>query len=316
MSARLSGNGPRDGLGAEKRQRLRVAVLLASDLAACLLAWVIAVALSAWAGRFEWSAFVPLSTLGGTVFTLMSLLVLGALAFNGQYVKRSAFWEETRVIWRYALTAALVNFALNFLVQVSYTRTVQVLAWLFIMVNMPIGRLVAREVMIRAGWWKRQALMVGDGDNARHAARTLSAERHMGIELVTSIEHAAPARAVVQAARDHDCEIIVIALDDGAAAQLTQLTATLHERAFEVLVVPALRGLPVEGIQPVHFFSDDLLFLRVQHRLLSFSARLLKRSFDVVASTFLLVALAPLMAWVAWRIWRADGGPVIYTHAR
>ena len=92
--------------------------------------------------------------------------------------------------------------------------------------------------------------------------------------------------------------------------------ASLHEQAFEIFVVPALRGFPVQGMQAMHFFSNDVLLLRVQHRLFSVGARLMKRSFDVVASTALICMLSPLMAWVAWRIWREDGGPVFYIQAR
>ncbi len=319
------------------KRRIRMALLLTGDLAASLLAWIMAVAISSWAGRFEWTALVPLATLGGTVFTLMSLLVVGALAFNGQYGRRSAFWEEVRVIWRYVATAALVNFALNFLVQVNYTRTVQVLAWLFILINVPVGRLVARSILIRYGLWKRKALILGDGENADQARNALRAERHMGIDIVAAMRADGSIVALgdtgvviaevesIAGGLDHDldavangldCEVIVVALEEGASPDFARITASLHEQAYEIFVVPALRGIPVQGLQAVHFFSDDVLFLRVQHKLFGFGAKLIKRSLDIIASLALMVMLSPLMAWVCWRIWREDGGPVLYSHPR
>ena len=255
-------------------RRIRMAVLLVGDLAASLLAWIMAVAISAWAGRFEWTAFVPVATLGGTVFTMMSLLVVLALAFNGQYGRRLAFWEEVRVIWRYAVTAALVNFALNFLVQVSYTRTVQVLAWFFIMINVPVGRLVARGILIRYGLWKRRAIIVGEGENAAHARDALRDEKHMGIDVVASVQadgslafHGQTSRADLPAemmslrvsdnldavAMALGCEVIVVAPDEGVSPDFLRITAPLREGTFEIFVVPALRGIPVQGLQAVHF---------------------------------------------------------------
>lgn len=41
-----------------------------------------------------------------------------------------------------------------------------------------------------------------------------------------------------------------------------------------------------------------------------------KRTLDVIFAAFLSVLLAPLMAWVAWRIWRAQDGPVFYVAKR
>ena len=221
---------------------------------------------------------------------------------------------------------------LNFLLQVSYTRTVQVVAWVFIFVNVPMGRLAARELLIRFGHWERKALIVGDGDNALNARAALLGERHMGIEVVActnpvgalSMTSAGPSNGLVPhdgkgieaLAAQLGCEVIVVALDDGVSVDLARITASLHEQAFEIFVVPALRGFPVQGMQAMHFFSNDVLLLRVQHRLFSVGARLMKRSFDVVASTALICMLSPLMAWVAWRIWREDGGPVFYIQAR
>jgi undecaprenyl-phosphate galactose phosphotransferase len=323
----LSAHGIRSRLG---RQRLRTALLLGADLFALLMAWVLAVAISAWVGRFQWEALVPLTTVAGTVFTLLSLLVVATLALGGQYVKRVAFWEETRLVWRYAATAALLNFALNFFLQVAFTRTVLVLAWLFVFINIPLGRLIAREWLIRLGAWKRRALLVGDGALTQEVYEAVRHERHVGIDIagVVGADTAACQLALpgvpVHALDDRlealagqlGCEVIVLVLDDRLQAQAAALASSLHAHALEVFVVPPLQGLPVQGMQAQHFFSNDVLFLRLQHKLLSPTARWLKRLFDIAASLGLLVVLSPLMAFVAWRIWREDGGPVLYTQPR
>ncbi|EFK95160.1 undecaprenyl-phosphate galactosephosphotransferase, partial [sediment metagenome] len=231
---------------------------------------------------------------------------------------------------------ALANFAVNFFVQVSFTRTVTLLAWLLVALLLPIGRIAAREWMIPVGLWRRKALVVGEGENAREAIAALQRERHMGIEVAGTTTFmsgriVAPAtdtdeygsipadlmtQGVESLARQLDCDVIVVALDEEARGRAAQLVRTLHAQQFEVFVVPSLEGLPVHGMQPQHFFSNDVLILRLQHKLLSPVSRGLKRSLDVVLAGSALLVFSPLMAWVAWRIWHEDGRPVVFSHAR
>ena len=41
-----------------------------------------------------------------------------------------------------------------------------------------------------------------------------------------------------------------------------------------------------------------------------------KRTLDVLASGLGLVLLSPVLVWVAWLVWRHDGRPVLFAHAR
>lgn len=319
-----------------RARRLRASAILFADLAAFFIAWLQAYFAAGWADRALGNQWFPLSSMAGTVFTVMALLVVMALALSGQYARRAAFWEETRVVWHYAVMAALVNFSLNFLVQVSYTRTLIVLAWLFALVNVPIARLVAREWLIGLGLWKRKALVVGDGHNAAEACHALRGERNMGVEVAGLVGAAdSPGALSLQAqvlegqvriiddgteieaaAHRLGCSVIVVAQDEGVQGSAAAIVSRLHDARFEVFVVPPLQGLPVHSMQAQSFFSNDVLLLRVQHKLLSPFARLLKRAIDIVCASILLISFAPLMAVVAWRIRREDGGPVFYTQPR
>ena len=331
--------------------RVRQAALMGADAAALFLAWLIAVALAAWQQRALWARdWFPLLTISGRLYTLMALLVMAGLILGGQYMRRTAFWEETRVIWRQALLAALVNFALNFFLQVTNTRTLPVLAWGLVLVLLPLARLLAREILIGLGWWSRAVLIVGTGGTAWEAAEAIRRERHLGLRIAgfAEIGHGQAARmpeppntqqwfpnrpewaknlpvhaiapnalhSVVPVARRLCCEAIVVALDGAVPPRLASLVGRLHARQFEVFVAQTLQGLPVQGMQAQHFFSNDVLFLRLQHQLLSPFARTVKRGMDVCFSALLLLALSPLMAWAAWRIWREDGAPVFYRQRR
>lgn len=316
--------------------RVRGAALLMADMLALFAGWMLAVSAAHVLGRAGPSSWLPPATPGGVVYSLMCLLALVFLAINGQYGRRAAFWEEIRIAWRTIGLMALGNFALNFFAQIGSVRLVPLMAWALVALLLPVGRLAMREALIRAGLWRRKALVVGEGPNARAVCQALQQERNMGMEIVgvasfdgarmtlddpdTDETGGIPAYFLDQdvegLARELGCEAIVVALDENGRGRVAQLVSALHAQRFEVFVVPELGGLPVHGLQAQHFFSNDMLFLRLRHSLLSpFSGRL-KRFLDVVIAGSMMLALVPLMAWVAWRIWREDGAPVLYTQCR
>jgi undecaprenyl-phosphate galactose phosphotransferase len=332
--------------------RIRAAALLTADAGSLLCAWLMAVALASWAGRSWWGwEWNPLLTLGGRLYTLMALLVLAGLAMNGQYARRVAFWEETRIVWRYALLAALANFALNFFLQVTNTRTLPVLAWLWALVLLPLARLLAREVLIGLGCWWRAVLIVGAGHTAWEAAEAIRRERHLGLHIAGFAQTSdAPSSPSAQPGQCSDpgrewthglpvyaaqpdpaqdaasglellahrlgCEALVVVLSGAVPPALAALIGRLHAQQFEIFTAQALQGLPVQGLKAQHFFSNDVLFLHLRPRLFSPLARTVKRGTDVAGSALLLLILSPLMAWAAWLIWREDGAPVLYRQRR
>ncbi|MDR2991713.1 MAG: exopolysaccharide biosynthesis polyprenyl glycosylphosphotransferase [Burkholderiaceae bacterium] len=332
--------------------RLRAAALLTADAGSLLCAWLIAVALASWAGRSWWAReWDPLLTLSGRLYALMALLVLAGLAMNGQYARRAAFWEETRVAWRYALLAALTNFALNFFLQVTNTRTLPVLAWLWALGLLPLARLLAREALIGLGCWWRAVLIVGVGHTAWESAEAIRRERHLGLHVAGFVQTSdVPPSSPLPIEQRHDpdpewahglpvyvarsdpaqdaasgvellahrlgCEAIVVVLSGAVPPALAALVGRLHAQQFEIFTAQALQGLPVQGLKAQHFFSNDVLFLHLRHQLFSPLARTVKRGADVVLSALLLLILSPLMAWAAWLIWREDGAPVFYHQRR
>ena len=91
----------------------------------------------------------------------------------------------------------------------------------------------------------------------------------------------------------------------------------LSLRYGDVDIVSPMRGLPLVGAQATHYFGHDVLTLRLYNNLARPWPRLIKRAFDLVVISALLVVSAPLFAFIAWRIRSdGDGGPVFYGHTR
>lgn len=65
-----------------------------------------------------------------------------------------------------------------------------------------------------------------------------------------------------------------------------------------VSVIPTLRGMPLDSIDMSFIFSHEVMIFRVQHNLAKWSSRLLKRSFDIIASLGIIITLSPLLLFI------------------
>jgi Undecaprenyl-phosphate galactose phosphotransferase WbaP len=68
-------------------------------------------------------------------------------------------------------------------------------------------------------------------------------------------------------------------------------------------------------MEMTHFFTHEVLMLTARNNLARPIPRLLKWLFDIAGSLTLLVLLAPLLAYLSWRI-RQTGGAAIFSHMR
>jgi undecaprenyl-phosphate galactose phosphotransferase len=209
---------------------------------------------------------------------------------------------------------------------------VAITAWALTLLLLPLARVLMRELLDHLGWWKLSALMVGSGSYAREAFQAIAQERHLGLQVgaIVTLEPTPAAsqdkdwgvpmhsamEGIEAVARRLQCSTIVVALDERDQSQLAGIVNALHPQQFQVFVVPPISGLPVQGMQAQHFLSNDTLLLRVQQDLMKPRSQFIKRSLDVMLSCAGLLALSPLLALVAWRIWREDGAPVLYRQPR
>ena len=109
---------------------------------------------------------------------------------------------------------------------------------------------------------------------------------------------------------------VVVALELDEMLGREGLIESLSFYHGDIDVISPLKGLPINNTRVSHFFSRDILSLRIHNNLARPWPQLVKRAFDLVAASVLLLFLAPLLALVALRIRLADGGGVIFAHTR
>lgn len=323
-------------LSGRLRGGVRFTALFASDLLAFGLAMVLCRA----SGDVN---FLLLNPADSGQFGRLSVLVLLALAWlfwfgiiKKSYTQRKPFWSELWQILTGILVFSTLDAALSTLGEVEFSKSAWTRTWLLLLILLPCLREASRSILRYLNLWKTPTLIIGKGENAKEAYLALKSEPGMGFEVrafvwpnhgkhadsarhfktpipgkpltlfdyqVDTGEHLASFHWVVALEADE------VQLRDFVIRQLSKMGIT------DVQVIPAMRGVPLYGMETSHFFSHEVLLIQLRNNLANPVHRFSKRVFDVVGSLSLMVLLSPLFALLAYKVSR-DGGKPFFGHVR
>ena len=272
------------------------------------------------------------------VFPLLALAALLTFWYLGHYGRRRPFWDEVASVVKVVAILALVDLALLFLSRSQVSRIWVLSIWVVIPFLMPAVRAATKQLLLRLGRWQQPTVVIGTGENAIAAAEALEDEPLMGFRVVAFADLETPTESTPRALSLHGREVPLIHLSEVLEQEIEELrrrgvknitlapesAVTPAHRAFvnalyphfpSVSIVPPLQGLPLYGTEVSHFFRHEALFLRIRNNLDRPGAQLLKRLFDILASSLLLAALSPVLAFIAWKVGRS-GRPIVFGHTR
>ena len=263
------------------------------------------------------------------------MLVLGWLLWFGLarriYTERRPFWNELLyvVLGSCVITLLTSGLALTSSTTFSPGTSIQLVAYVILAVL--AGRLVAHQLLKALGLWNKPTIIFGDGNNAIQACMALRSEPWMGMAVtgfaslqngkVREIPSDLPANFAWQdlpeswelVRRYYQC---VIAVEPDEAEQRDHLIRQLAQHHVNnVHVIPAMRGIPLFGLETSHFQSHEVLMIHLQNNLDRPFFSGIKRLFDLLTASSLLVLLSPVMLVLAALVKR-DGGPAFFGHTR
>ena len=180
--------------------------------------------------------------------------------------------------------------------------------------------------------WQRPYVLLACGANAAEAAPAFASEPLLGYRLQAVLVpseldavhctipadvpcvplRADPLQTMAALGNPH----VVLALEVDQWQIMENLVWNLGMRYPDLTIAPPLRGLPIFGLETLHFFSHEIFMLRSRDNLARPGPRIIKRAFDLVAASILVLLLSPLPLFLAWRIRRNDGGPVFFVQER
>ena len=314
--------------------------LLASDTCAFLLAYVLG-GLLFFLLRSEVLAelgldFTVLFTDWAIYFLLLIPFAVVRFWYAGHYTRRKPFWDELRDILQVLVVLFIVEGTVLFLTKSSFSRIWVASSFCCLILLLPASRILVKKALHAAGKWQLVTVVIGTGQNALDLIAALNSEPLLGfsVQCVFSLDEKFTSEEMrtlqvdgrpvpmqplgddpVGSIRRFGVPRIVFALESGGIRDYVDLIEDLHRNFSDIYVVPALRGLPLYGMEINTFFRHEVLLLRVRNILSRRMPRMLKRTFDVAGALCLLGLLSPLMLFLTWRI-RSDGGRALYAHPR
>ncbi|WP_205950311.1 undecaprenyl-phosphate galactose phosphotransferase WbaP [Pantoea stewartii] len=261
---------------------------------------------------------------------IMSVLCTGWFWMRlRHYTYRKPFWFELKEIVKTLVVFSLLDLALIAFSKWDFSRMVWVFSWSYALLLLPLMRAGVKSAINRAGQWQKETIIIGSGRNATEAYAALQSEEILGynVQAFISVEDAPLQQSVngvpVISANDINWQTIdrdnvqfIVAMEYEQQPERDRWLKFLSKmNCRSVSVIPTLRGVPLYGTDMSFIFSHEVMILRVSNNLAKHSSRFLKRGFDIVVASLLLIFLAPVFALLCYMVKR-DGGNAIYGHER
>lgn len=249
-------------------------------------------------------------------------------ASNPRHLRAGAV-EYKRVLMASFSLAAMVGVG-AYLLQTEFPRSVFLLIFTFGTGILLLGRYVRRQVMValhNRGIGITPLLVAGESGHVDAIAKVLRRESWLGYRVVgavTSDRQKTTPGGLPILGRISETETLVdefgvhgVIFAEGSfasPADFRRAAWQLEAKDIQMIVVPAVTEISAQRleIRPV----AGLPLLDVDRPQAIAAARWIKRTFDLIGSTLLLVAAAPVMALVALAIKLEDGGPVMFRQTR
>ena len=270
------------------------------------------------------AVFVSIDLVGGYVlrpaYLLVAPLIVLAAKLGGLYdkdelvIEHSTLNELPRLINLAAMCALLFWLARHYLV-VGAPSTKSLLAlWMLLTVGLVVGRSSARELARRIAPIERCLLVGRRGVFGQLEAKFASYPRVTLVGMVgtddISSDHV---RLREIAERDH-IHRIIIDTDAASPAATFGIVRAANATGLQVSLLPSM--LAAVGGSVVFDDVGGLVLMGVQRFGLTRSSQMLKRAFDLVGATVVLVLAAPLMALLAIAVKLDSHGPVLFRQTR
>lgn len=302
-----------------RREWLFRRALLAADVLAIVLAFVLTVELSSRSLQLTWMSVAGLPIL------LVGAKMLG-LYDRDEVLLHKTTLDEVPKLFEVATLCTLVAWlAGGLIVSGELNRHEALFLWLILAALLMLTRAVARVLALRLAPIER-CLFIGRRELAEAIRSKLTSDCGVKAEMVSHLDldgmgswstNAGSTHRlseIRELARELDIHRAIVAPDSADAGEMLDLMRTLKAVGVRVSVLPRL--LEVVG-SSVEF--DDLhgvTLMGVRRFELSRSSAALKRAFDLAGALIMLLAMAPLMLLVAIAIKLDSDGPVFFRQLR
>lgn len=242
---------------------------------------------------------------------------------------RAGATEYKRVLMASFALAGTVGVT-SYLLNADFPRGLYVLLFATGTGGLILIRFARRKLMgaiHRRGGLTTPILVAGDIGHVDRVAKVLHREAWLGYRVVGAITRESVERTpgglpvlggltdAVGVIREQRVDSVIFAEGSfSSPAEFRRMAWRLEEQDIQMIVVPTATDISAQrlAVRPV----AGLPLVDVDRPQAIAAARWIKRTFDVIGSTALLLLAAPVMALVALAIKLEDGGPIIFRQER
>jgi exopolysaccharide biosynthesis polyprenyl glycosylphosphotransferase len=245
--------------------------------------------------------------------------------------RASSFSDEFFAIVRIIILGMLVVMAGAFLYRTfSYSRIVFGIIGITTIVFVSIGRFA---IMKFEQWWYskgydlKRVIVVGTSNAANKVFQSLTFHRSLGYKALGycsingSTEDSMPhmpclgsMSSVPNLIKSHNIDVVLIALNEEEHPYLHNLVRDCQGLNVEMMMVPDILELMTSLVQIKHI--EGIPFLGIKSPALSTWNSIIKRTFDLVFASSILIIASPLFLIIAILIKLVSKGPIFYFQER
>jgi undecaprenyl-phosphate galactose phosphotransferase len=299
-------------------------LLFLSDLAALSISFVCGGVLASAGDSLLMNTFQRMSFYSVAeafvTFMVIGLLALLWLDTKGHYNHRLPFWESTSHLFSLAAVGLCAGGFIQFSAKSEYSRLWLGFSWCCFAVFMFAGRWIVRRTLRKRDLWDIPTLIVGEGAAVDSALKALEAENHLGYKILdvlppSILDDLATPGSWNRMLNARGAKHVMLAIPDYKVDYYRGALQALAYDQVPYSIVPTWFALPLSTLSSHYFFTHGVTVMHNTNRLQLLLPRLIKRTFDIVASGATLVALSPAMA-VLMVLVKMDGGPAFFGHKR
>lgn len=313
-------------------------MLALGDVTAVLMAGVLAYYVRVTLMPLIWMGLPRFSAMQmfGSLWWLPDVYVMFFM-FRGLYVQRVPFWQELSSVLKAITYSIILCLAILTLSKMGneISRSFVVLIWVFSSITVPGLRYLVKTVMYKGGIWTRPLLVIG---NNEAVANVFSNHPEMGYKVVGQISEDGSAfvsspicgrhlgsgsvfdstpTLLSRLATAYGVRDFAVAIPGLQPSQMVEIARRLQPFSSHIFLVPEILGpVSTAEVDSMSFLDDRKILVRARNNLNQIRHRVLKRSFDIVVSSALLLGLSPILLGIALVIWIEDRGEVLFRHRR
>lgn len=259
----------------------------------------------------------PLESFLGVVMMVIPFIIL-VYALEGLYdlkVTRK-FWREARSVFTATSIVLVGIIAAIFLKREWFSSRFIILSgWFLVVTYVIIGRYLLQKfqkyLLKTKGIGVHRLLLVGNNSKISRISEVIKNSQELGYKIIGHVDSGS-VRIIREIKKQFGVDEIIVCdstLTDEEQEKMIDFCA-INNITYKFIPTTLQTARFESGI-----FSGEPI-IEIKHTPLEGWGKILKRIFDIVASSILIILLSPVMLITAFAVWLETGSPIIYKNQR